>query len=52
MVETIQHSDSKNTDPNRRVIHIYGGMEHNLVGYAKSYSCGSIEILRGSEFTI
>jgi hypothetical protein len=26
-------------------------MEHNLARYAKYYSCGSIEISRGSEFT-
>jgi hypothetical protein len=25
-------------------------MEHNLAGYAKYYSCGSIEILGGNEF--
>jgi hypothetical protein len=25
----------ENTNPNRRVIHIHGGMEHNLAGYAK-----------------
>jgi len=33
--------DSKYIDPIKRVIHIHGGMEHNLVGYAKYYSCGS-----------
>jgi hypothetical protein len=32
--------DSKNTTPNRRAIHIHGGMEHNLVGYTKYYSYG------------
>jgi hypothetical protein len=26
-------------------------MEHNLVGYAKYYSCGNIEILGNNEFT-
>jgi hypothetical protein len=51
MVETIQHSDSENTDPDKRAIHIYGGIEHNLDGYDKYYSYGSIEISRGSEFT-
>jgi hypothetical protein len=44
-------SNSKNTNPTRRAIHIHGGMEHNLAEYAKYYSYGSIEILRGSEFT-
>jgi hypothetical protein len=41
----------ENIDPYRRAIHIHGRMEHNLVEYAKYYSCGSIEILGGSEFT-
>ncbi len=40
----------KNIDPYRRAIHIHGRMEHNLAEYAKYYSCGSIEISRGSEF--
>ncbi len=44
MVETIQHSNSRNKSPNRRAIHIYGGMEHNLVGYDKYYSYGSTKI--------
>jgi hypothetical protein len=43
--------DSKNIDLNRRAIHIHGGMEYNLAKYAKNYSYGNIEILRGSEFT-
>jgi hypothetical protein len=43
--------DFKNTNPNRRAIHAHGGMEHKLVGYAKYYSYGSIEISRGNEFT-
>jgi hypothetical protein len=43
--------DLENTDPNRRAIHSHGGMEHNLVGYAKYYSYGSIEISRGNEIT-
>jgi hypothetical protein len=27
--------DFENTNPNKRAIHIHGGMEHNLVEYAK-----------------
>jgi hypothetical protein len=27
--------DSENIDLDRRAIHIHGGMEHNLTGYAK-----------------
>jgi hypothetical protein len=50
MVETIQHSNSENTNLDKRAIHIYGGMEHNLVGYAKYYSCESTKISKGSEF--
>jgi hypothetical protein len=34
--------DFENTNPNRRAIHIHGGMEHNLGEYAKYYSCESI----------
>jgi hypothetical protein len=41
--------DSKNINPNKKAIHICGGMEHNLAGYAKYYSYGSIEISRSSE---
>ncbi len=42
----------KNIDPNRRAIHIHGGMEHNvLVGYAKYYFYGSAKISKNSEFT-
>jgi hypothetical protein len=37
--------DSKNTNSDRRAIHIHGRMEHNLVGYAKYYSFRCIEIL-------
>jgi hypothetical protein len=44
-------TDSKNMDLDKRAIHIHGGMEHNLVRYAKYYSCGSIEITRSNEFT-
>jgi hypothetical protein len=43
--------DLKNIDPNKKAIRIHGGMEHNLVGYAKCYSYGNTEISRGSEFT-
>jgi hypothetical protein len=43
--------DSEDTNPNIRAIHIHGRMEHNLAGYAKYYSCESIEITRSSEFT-
>ncbi len=41
----------ENTNLDRRAIHIHGRMEHNLIGYAKYYSCGCIEILGNSEFT-
>jgi hypothetical protein len=51
MVEIIQHSNSENTDPNTRAIHIYGGIEHNLAGFDQYYSYGSTKISRGSEFT-
>jgi len=51
MVETIQHSDLENTDPNRKAIHIYGGIEHNLAKYDKYYSYGSTQISKDSEFT-
>jgi hypothetical protein len=46
MVEEINGGDnsteSENINPNRRAIHIHGGMEHNLAGYATYYSYGSI----------
>jgi hypothetical protein len=55
MVEEINGEDnstnSENIDPDRRAIHIHEMMEHNLVGYAKHYSYGSIKISGGSEFT-
>jgi hypothetical protein len=38
--------DSKNKNLDRRAIHIHGRMEHNLVKYAKYYSCGSIKNLK------
>ncbi len=43
---------SKNTNPEKRAIHIHGGIEHNLAKYAKYYSCRNIEILRGGETTL
>jgi hypothetical protein len=44
-------TELENTNPNKTAIHIHRVMEHNLVEYAKYYSCGSIEIFRGREFT-
>jgi hypothetical protein len=48
MVETVNggdnSTDSENTNLDEKAIHIHGGMEHNLVGYAKYYFCGFIEI--------
>ncbi len=41
----------ENTNLDRRAIHIHGRMEHNLIKYVKYYSCRSIEISKGSEFT-
>jgi len=45
MIEKINCGDNsidlKNTNPNIRDIHIHGGMEHNLVMYAKYYSSRS-----------
>jgi len=38
--------DSKNINPNKKAIHICGRMEHNLAGYAKYYSYGSIVNLK------
>jgi hypothetical protein len=32
---------SKDIDLAKRAIHIHRRMEHNLVGYAKCYSCGN-----------
>jgi hypothetical protein len=43
--------DLENKDPNKRAIHIHGGMEHNLAKYVKYYSCGNKEILGSNEFT-
>jgi hypothetical protein len=44
-------TNSENTYPNIRAIHIHGRMEHNLAEYAKYYSCGNTKVLRSSEFT-
>jgi hypothetical protein len=48
MVEVVyggnNSTNSKNTNPNQKAIHIHGGMEHNLAKYTKYYSCGHIEI--------
>jgi len=42
VVEAINGEDNsidlENTNLYRRAIHIHGGMEHNLAGYAKYYS--------------
>jgi hypothetical protein len=55
MIETVNGGDSlidsKNTNPNKMSIHIHGGMEHNLVGYAKYYSYGHTKILGNRKFT-
>ncbi len=54
MVEEINGEDNstylKNINQDRRAIHIHGGMEQNLAGYAKYYSYGSPKISWGSEF--
>jgi hypothetical protein len=42
--------DLENKDPNKRAVHIHGGMEHNMAKYAKYYSCGNKEISRSNEF--
>jgi hypothetical protein len=45
MVENVNGGDnstnSKDTNPTIRAIHIHGGMEKNLDEYAKYYSYGS-----------
>jgi hypothetical protein len=55
MVELVYGGDNsidlENTNPNRKAIHIHGGMEHNLARYAKYYSCGCTKISGSSEFT-
>jgi hypothetical protein len=56
MIEEINGGDNsinpKNTNLGKSAIHVHGGMEHNLVRYAKYYSCRSTKILGSSEFTI
>ncbi len=44
-------TNSENTNLDRKAIHIHGGMEHNLVGYAKYYSCGHTKTLGSNEIT-
>ncbi len=44
-------TNSENTNPNWRAIHIHGGMEHNLTEYAKYYFCESTKISGSNEFT-
>ncbi len=55
MVEVVNGGDnltnSKNKNPDRRAIHIHGGMEYNLARYAKYYSYGCTKFLGSSEFT-
>jgi hypothetical protein len=43
-------SNLENMNPNKKAIHIHGGMEHKLVGYAKYYSYESIKFIGNSEF--
>jgi hypothetical protein len=55
MVEKV-NGGNNSTNPkhiilDKRAIHIHGGMEHNLVRYAKYYSCINRKISRGSKFT-
>jgi hypothetical protein len=40
--------NSKNIDSNMKAIHIHRGMEHNLAGYAKYYSCKNIKMSRST----
>ncbi len=55
MIEEINDGENstnlENINPDRKAIHIHGGMEHNLAKYAKYYLYGSTEISRGNEFT-
>jgi hypothetical protein len=55
MVEVVNGGNnsinSENTNLDKKAIHIYGKMEHNLVGYAKYYFYGRTKISRSSEFT-
>jgi hypothetical protein len=54
-VEKVNGGDNstnlENMNKNGRAIHIHGRMEHNMARYAKYYSCRSIEISGGGEFT-
>jgi hypothetical protein len=43
--------DLENMNLDERAIHIHGGVEHNLAGYSKHYSCRSTKILGGNELT-
>jgi hypothetical protein len=55
MVEEINGGDNstylENIALDRKIIHVHGGMEHNLVEYAKYHAYGSTKISKGSEFT-
>jgi hypothetical protein len=43
IIEEVNGGDnSKNTNLDRRAIHIHGRMEHNLVGYTNYYSYKNI----------
>jgi hypothetical protein len=44
-------TNSKNTNLDKRAIHIHGGMEHNPVGYATYYFYRNTQISKGSAFT-
>ncbi len=54
MVEEVNDGDNsidlENTNQDKRAIHVHGGMEHNMVRYAKYYSYRSTKILGGNEF--
>jgi hypothetical protein len=54
MVEVVNGGNnstySKNTNQDRRAIHIHGGMEHNMDKSTKYYSCGRTK-MSSSEFT-
>jgi len=44
-------TNSKDTNLDKRAIHIHGRMEHNMVEFAKYYSCGNTKIITNNEFT-
>jgi hypothetical protein len=54
MVEKVNGGDNstnlEDTELAKRAIHIHGGIEHNLFGYAKYYSYKSTKISRCNEF--